>query len=347
MTAQLTEPLTAEPTLTTPVAPQAAARRRPGLALLAWLGRTLAVTVPVFLLATLVTFLLGAFSGLSPAGQLLGDAATPEDVARVNAQLGLDRPVLVQYVDWLGHVVRGDLGTSWLNGVGVAQQIGQRLEVSLSVAGFALVIGVVVGTALGVLAAVRQGSWVDRAVTAFCTLISTLPPFVVSIGLIVVFCVLFPLFPSAGYVSPTEDPSAWLTLITLPAIALSLDAVSDIARQLRTGLVAAQRENYVVGLVVRGLPPRRILLRHVLRNGSGPALSVLGLRVPMLIGGAVVTESIFGMAGFGRFAADGAVRGDVPVVQGTLVVAIVVVLLFNLLVNAALVRLRPAAQRGS
>ncbi|SDE53686.1 ABC transporter permease [Pseudonocardia oroxyli] len=332
------------PAYATSVAVPVPRRRR--FALLRLLGRTIGVTVPVFLLATLVTFLLGAFSGLSPAGQLLGDAATPADVARVNAELGLDRPVLVQYVDWLGHVVRGDLGTSWLNGVSVTEQIGQRLEVSLSVAGFALVIGVVVGTALGVLAAVRQGSWTDRAVTAFCTLISTLPPFVVSIGLIVVFCVLFPLFPSAGYVSPTENLSAWLTLITLPAVALSLDAVSDIARQLRTGLVAAQRENYVVGLVVRGLPPRRILWRHVLRNGSGPALSVLGLRVPMLIGGAVVTESIFGMAGFGRFAADGAVRGDVPVVQGTLVVAIVVVLLFNLLVNAALVRLRPAAQRG-
>jgi peptide/nickel transport system permease protein len=321
--------------------------RRPLLPVLRWCGRTLAVTVPVFLFATLVTYLLGAVSGLSPAGRLLGDAATPGDVARVNAELGLDRPVLVQYADWLSRIVRGDLGTSWLNGVGVSEQIGQRLEVSLSVAGFALLIGLVAGTALGILAATHQGRWIDRAVTGFCTLISTLPPFVVAIGLIVVFCVLLPVFPSAGYVSPSEDPAAWIALITLPAVALSLDAVSDIARQLRTGLVAAQRENYVLGAVVRGLSPRRILWGHVLRNGAGPAFSVLGLRVPMLIGGAVVTESIFGMAGFGRFAADGAVRGDVPVVQGTLVVAIVLVLLFNLLVNALLVRLRPAAQRGT
>lgn len=314
---------------------------------LKWLGRTLLVTIPVFLFATFITYLLGAVSGLSPAGQMLGDAATPADVARVNAELGLDRPVLVQYADWLTRILRGDLGTSWLNGVGVAEQIGQRLEVSLSVAGLALVIGVVAGTALGVLAAVWQGSWFDRAVTVLCTVVSTLPPFVVAIALIVVFSVLIPLVPSAGYVSPSQSVGMWLALIILPAVALSLDAVSDIARQLRAGVVAAYRENYVVGAIVRGLSPRRILFVHVLRNGAGPAFTVLGMRVPMLIGGAIVTESIFGMAGFGRFAADGALRGDVPVVQGTLVVAIVLVLAFNLLVNAALVRLRPAAQRGT
>lgn len=314
---------------------------------LKWLGRTLLVTIPVFLFATFITYLLGAVSGLSPAGQMLGDAATPADVARVNAELGLDRPVLVQYADWLTRILRGDLGTSWLNGVGVAEQIGQRLEVSLSVAGLALVIGVVAGTALGVLAAVWQGSWFDRAVTVLCTVVSTLPPFVVAIALIVVFSVLIPLVPSAGYVSPSQSVGMWLALIILPAVALSLDAVSDIARQLRAGVVAAYRENYVVGAIVRGLSPRRILFVHVLRNGAGPAFTVLGMRVPMLIGGAIVTESIFGMAGFGRVAADGARRGDVPVVQGTLVVAIVLVLAFNLLVNAALVRLRPAAQRGT
>ncbi|MDT7706703.1 MAG: peptide/nickel transport system permease protein [Pseudonocardiales bacterium] len=316
------------------------------MGLLRWLGRTLAVTVPVFLLATAVTFVLGAVSGLSPAGRLLGDAATPADVARVNAELGLDRPLVVQYVDWLGRVLHGDLGTSWLNGVSVSEQIGQRLEVSLSVAGLALVIGVVAGAALGILAAVFAGSWFDRAVTVVCTVISTLPPFVVGIGLIVVFCVLFPLVPSAGYVSPTQDVGLWFSLIILPSVALSLDAVSDIARQLRGGVVTAYRENYVVGAVVRGLSPRRILFVHVLRNGAGPAFTVLGMRVPMLIGSAVVTESIFGMPGFGRFAADGALRGDVPVVQGTLVVAIVIVLAFNVAVNAALVRLRPSAQRG-
>jgi peptide/nickel transport system permease protein len=345
------EAVTADPVVgaAAPGRPRVASRDRAAhrvRAVLLWLLRTVLVVVPVFVFSTVITFALGAASGLNPAAALAGDNATPEMIASIEAQYGLDQPLAVQYLHWIGGILTGDFGTSWFNNTPVAELIGQRLAISASIAGFALLIGLVFGTLLGLVAAVNQGRFVDRAITAFSSFISTLPPFVVSIGLIVVFCVLVPVFPSAGYVSPAEDPSAWLTLITLPAIALSLDAVSDIARQLRTGLVAAQRENYVTGAIVRGLSPRRILWGHVLRNGAGPALSVLGLRVPMLIGGAVVTESIFGMAGFGRFAADGAVRGDVPVVQGTLVVAIVVVLVFNLLVNAVLVRLRPAAGRG-
>ena len=310
-----------------------------------WLGRTILVVVPVFVLATLLTFLLGAASGLSPAGLMLGDAATAEDVARVNARFGLDQPVAVQYLQWFASLLRGDLGTSWFNGLPVAELIVQRLGVSLSVAGLALVIGVTLGTALGVLAAVRRGRWIDRGVTAVASVLSTVPAFVVGVGLILVFCVLLRWFPSSGYVDPAVDAGRWLSLITLPAIALSLDTAADLARQLRTGLVGAYDENYVTGAVVRGLSPRRILLVHVLRNGAGPAVAVLGMHIPRLIGGAVITESIFAMPGFGRLTAESALRGDVPVVQGTLVVAIVLVLACSLLVNGLLVRLRPGAER--
>ncbi|WP_246278841.1 ABC transporter permease subunit [Phytohabitans rumicis] len=139
---------------------------------------------------------------------------------------------------------------------------------------------------------------------------------------------------------------AWLAHITLPAIALSFDTVSDVARQLRAGLVAAYRENYVTGAVVRGLSPRRIFFRHVLRNGIGPSVAVLGLKFPNLLGGAVVTEAIFGMPGFGQFAAGSAQRGDVPAVQGVLVVSVVLVVVFNLLVNIVLGRVAPASARG-
>jgi len=311
-----------------------------------WLLRTAAIVIPVFLFATFITYALGAVSGLSPAGLKLGDSATDADVARVNAEFGLDQPLPIRYLSWLGGILQGDLGTSWFNDLAVAPQILQRLEVSVSVAGLALLIGIVGGTALGLLAAVTRGSIIDRGVTAFCTLIATLPPFVVAIALIVVFSVTLRWLPSAGYVSPSVDLGRWLSLIILPAVALSLDTVADLARQLRTGLAGAYRENYVTGAIVRGLSKRRILFVHVLRNGSGPALAILGMRVPALLGGAVVTESIFGMAGFGRFASESALRGDVPVVQGTLVVAIVLVLAFNLLVNGLLVRLRPAARRA-
>lgn len=321
-----------------------ALRTLKGIAL--WVVRTIAIVVPVFLFATFVTYLLGAASGLSPAGLKLGDAATTADVARVNAQLGLDQPLIVRYGTWLGQILHGNLGTSWFNDLPVAPQLFERLGISVSIAGYALIIGVVFGFGLGLLAAVRRGTWVDRIVTAFATLISTLPPFVVAIVLIIVFCVTLRWLPSGGYVSPTVNFGMWLTLITLPAIALSLDTVADLARQLRTGLVAAYDDHYVTGAIVRGFSRRRVLFVHVLRNGAGPALSVLGLRAPALIGGAVVTESIFGMEGFGRFASESALRGDVPVVQGVLVVAIVLVLVFNLVVNALLARLLPASRRG-
>ncbi|MGC0379606.1 ABC transporter permease [Streptomyces sp. SAI-229] len=310
------------------------------------LARSVAVFVPVFLVATFVTFALRSLSGLSPARIQLGEEATPEAVARIEAQWGLDRPFLVQYGDWLGGVLRGELGTSWTNGADISTLIGLGLGVSLSVATFALVIGVVVGFALGTLAALRRTTWVDRAVTGFVTVVSVMPAFVVGIVLVAVLAVQLNLFPSAGYVPAEQGLGPWLAHITLPALALSFDVIADVARQLRSGLVAAYRENYVTGAVVRGLSPRRIFFVHVLRNGLGPTLATLGLKFPALVGASVVTEWIFGLQGFGRFANDSAQAGDVPAVQGVLVVSIALVVAFNLVVDLVLARVTPASQRG-
>ncbi|QJU53897.1 ABC transporter permease [Herbiconiux sp. KACC 21604] len=340
--------------LAAPLAPRAAELRHPVRGdgwrrvrtVLWWLARTLLVVVPVFLFSTLITFALGAASGLNPAAALAGDNATPEMIAQINAQYGLDQPFFAQYLQWIGGVLTGDLGTSWFNNTPVAELIGQRLAISASIAGFALVLGVVFGTLLGLVAAVNQGRFVDRAVTAVASFMSTLPPFVVSIGLIVVLSIWLHLLPSAGYVPPQQDFWRWLSLITMPAIALSLDTVAELARQLRTGLVSTLHENYITGAVVRGLSRRRVLFGHALRNGAGPAVAILGMKVPTLLGGAVVTETIFSMPGFGMLSADSALRGDVPVVQGTLVVAIVLVLFCNVVVNVVLGSLRPASRRG-
>jgi peptide/nickel transport system permease protein len=218
--------------------------------------------------------------------------------------------------------------------------------VSLSVAVLALVIGVVVGFLLGTVAALRRTTWVDRAVTGFVTVVSVMPAFVVGIVLVEIFAVGLDLLPSAGYVPAAAGVGPWLAHIILPALALCLDVVADVARQLRAGLVNAYQENYVLGAVVRGLSPRRIFFRHVLRNGMGPALATLGLKFPALVGASVVTEWIFGLQGFGRFANDSAQAGDVPAVQGVLVVSIALVVTFNLIVNIVLGRVTPAAQRG-
>lgn len=310
------------------------------------LGRTLAVFVPVFFLGTFITFALRQLSGLSPAHLQLGESATPDKVAQLEAQWGLDQPFLTQYWTWLTSVLHGDLGLSWVDGTSISSALVGRAIVSLSIAGLALVIGVTLGFALGTLAALWQTTWVDRAITGFTTVISVMPSFVVGIALVAVFAVTLGWFPSAGYVPVSQGVTPWFEHIWLPALAISFDTIADVARQLRAGLIGAYRENYVVGAVVRGLGPRRIFFVHVLRNGVGPALTVLGMKFPNLLGGAVVTEAIFGLAGYGKYAADSAQRGDVPAVQGVLVISIVVVVVFNLLVNTALVKITPASARG-
>lgn len=309
--------------------------------------RSVIVFTTVFFFATLLTFALQGLSGLSPAHLQLSESATPEAVAALEHEWGLDLPLWQQYLNWFGGILQGDLGRSWYNGANISLLLTSRAAISLSVAGLALTIGVTFGFILGVTAAKFQTTWIDRTITTFTTFISVLPPFVVGIALVTVFAVWLNWFPSAGYVSIERGGiGPWLNHIWLPALALSLEAVADIARQLRVGLIQASRENYVTGALVRGLSSRRIFWSHILRNGSGPALTMLGMKFPNLIGGAVVTEAVFGLAGYGRFAADAASRGDVPAVQGVLVLAIVLVVIFNLLVNLLLVRLSPASARG-
>ncbi|GEK87091.1 ABC transporter permease [Microbacterium aerolatum] len=338
-------PATAPVTATT--SPQPSTPRAWGGRLAGLLGSTVLIVVPVFIFATLITFLLGAVSGLSPAASLSGDEATPERIAQINAELGIDQPLILRYLNWMGSLLTGDLGVSWYNGFSVSELIGQRLAVTASIVSVALVLGVSVGVLLGIVAAVNQGRPIDRAITAVTTVVSTLPPFVVSIGLIVIFSVWLHLLPSSGYVPFGENPGLWFQLIIMPAVALSLDPAADLARQLRTGLVHTLAQPYITGAVVRGLHPRRILVVHALRNGAGPAVAVLGMKIPALLGGAVVTETIFNMPGFGLLSADSALRGDVPVVQGTLVVAIVLVLAFNVLVNVSLNALQPGSRRAT
>jgi peptide/nickel transport system permease protein len=316
--------------------------RRIGFAVL----RPFLIFIPVFLFGTFITFLLGTISGLNPAYVQLGDAATPSAVARLNHQYGLDRPFLVQYWSWFTDLLHGSLGVSWVDGIPISTLISQRIVISLSVAAVALVLGIVIGGIFGTLAAVFQTSWIDRLVTVFTSLMSSMPPFTVGIILVALFAVQLRLLPSAGYVSLNAGFGVWFSHVILPAIALSFDMIAGVARQLRAGLVSASGQNYVIGATVHGLSPQRIFFVHVLRNGGGPALALLGLNFPGLLGGAVVTETVFGLAGYGVFASTSALHGDVPAVQGVLVVSIVVVVGFNLIVNILLNRIDPAAKRG-
>ncbi|WP_446041989.1 ABC transporter permease [Streptomyces sp. SID1121] len=310
------------------------------------LGRVLAVTATVFVLASLLTFALGALSDANPAAAVLGDQATPADIARMQAEFGLDRPLYAQYLSWLGHALTGDLGVSWFTSAPVADSIAQALPVDLSIAGLALLLAVLLGGGAGIGAALDNGGRFDRAVTLVCSVLATLPPFLIGIVLIVIFAVQLGALPTGGYVPLGESPAEWLRYAILPAFALSLDAAASLARQLRTSLVGALRENYVTGAEMRGFSSRRVLFGHVLRNAAGPALSVLGLSVPVILGGAVVTEKIFNLPGIAQLSLQSAEQHDIPVIQGTLLVTVVVVLIANIAVNAALAALNPAARRA-
>lgn len=315
-----------------------------GRGLVAVLRETAGI-VFVFILATVVTFALGALSDLGPAATVLGDSASPEAVANLNREFGLDRPLIVQYLHWLGSMLGGDLGRSWFHNEDVATLIGQRLEVTLSVAAVALTIGIVSGVTLGIVAGLKQGTGADRGITLFASIISALPPFVVAIFLILIVCVWLRLLPSAGYAPLGDGFWSWLARVILPGIALSLEVIADIARQLRSGLVSVMRENYITAAIVRGYSMPRIVLVHVLRNAASPALSTLALRAPGVLGGAVITESIFNMVGYAGLTTEAALGGDVPIVVGTLAIGVVIVLAFSLLINILIIGLEPAGRR--
>ena len=312
-------------------------RRRRGRVALTRIGGGLAVLVPIVFLSSFITYCLGALSNSNPAATILGqDAATPAAVARMDKYLGLDHPLLVQYWNWLVQAVHGNLGRSYFTQIPVSQSISQRLPVDLSIAILAVILAVIIGGTAGTVAAIRRGGWFDRGVTVVCSAVSTLPAFVVGIILVVLFAVSVHAFPANGYVGPTNGVGPWLGHIFLPSLALALQVSADIARQLRTSLVRVLEQNYIVGAKVRGLPYRRILVRHALRNATGPALVILGVDFPQMLAGAVAAEAVFSLPGLGQLLLESAETRDIPVVQGLLLVISTFVIVVNLLINTTL-----------
>jgi peptide/nickel transport system permease protein len=313
------------------------APRRRARAAAARIGSGIGVLLPILVLSSFITYSLGALSNSDPAATILGqDAATPAAVAHLNHVLGLDKPLIVQYWDWLSRAVRGNLGTSYFTQIPVSQSIAQRLPVDLSIAILAIILAVIIGGTAGTAAAVWRGGWFDRGVTIACSAVSTLPAFVVGIILVVIFAVAARLLPANGYVGPAQGIGPWLEHIVLPALALALQVAADVARQLRTSLVAVLEQNYITGARVRGLPYRRILVRHALRNAAGPALVILGNDFPIMLAGAVAAEAVFSLPGLGQLLLNAAQTRDIPVVQGVLLVVSTFVVVVNLVVNTLL-----------
>jgi peptide/nickel transport system permease protein len=304
-----------------------------------------ATVIPVAFIASLITFGLTYLSPASPAAELLGSAATPASIRAMTHTLGLDRSFVSQYWSWLLGALHGNLGTSYFTKIPVSTSIAQRLPVDLSIAAIAVIISFALGLTGGILAAKFRGRPLDNVITGACSIMLTVPEFLIAIALIIVFAVKLRLFPSLGYVDPTASVTGWFSHIILPSIALSLEPAADFTRQLRTALVGVLDENFVTGAVVRGLSARRVLFRHALRNALPAPVTALGLHLPRLIGGAVIVELIFSLPGIGQYALQGAQTHDIPVIQGMLITVIALVLVVNVTVNLLVSWLRPSTGR--
>ena len=305
-----------------------------------FLLRRIGSGVALIAVTATVTFILTSLTGTDPGRRILGNNATLDAVATKNQDLGLDRPLLVRFWDWILGAVRGDLGTSWFNNQSVSKSIADALPITLSLVIAAVVLTGVVAAAIGVLAAVR-GGWLDRVVQVVSIVGFAVPNFLVALLLALVFAVNLGWFPAIGYTPFSENPSQWLLSITLPALSLAGGAIATVSTQTRGSMIDVLEQDYIRTLRSRGLPVRSILFKHALRNAAPPSLTVLSLQFIALVSGAVVIEKVFGLNGVGQLATSAASQGDVPVVLGVVVMVVLIVVVVNLLVDIALGWLNP------
>ncbi|MGY1743033.1 MULTISPECIES: ABC transporter permease [unclassified Blastococcus] len=306
--------------------------------------RRLATGLVLAVLVTFITYLLLSPSFDDVVTNRLGPAGgTPEAAAALKADLGLDRPLVVQYLDWLGGVVRGDFGISYFTSQPVGDAVASRLAVTLSIVLVALAISVVVSVALGVLAASRGGV-VDRVVQSVSLIGHLVPSLLIAIGLVYLFSVQLGWLPATGYTPLSEDPVGWLKSITIPVIALVVGGIANLSAQIRGAMIDELHKDYVRTLRTRGIGARSILLRHVLRNAAGPALTVLSLEFLTMLGGALIIESVFALPGYGAFAFASSLQGDIPVIMGITLFGVLLVVGVNLVTDLVNGWLNPKAR---
>lgn len=289
---------------------------------------------------SVVTFGLLFLDSANIARRILGQNATAELVAQKSAELGLDRPLAVQYWDWLTSALTGDLGRSWFNGQLVSVSLGGRLSVSLSLVIGATVISAILAIVLGVLAA-RRGGWVDAVVQFISVIGFAIPGFLIALYLVLIFAINLHWFKATGYIPITQSFSGWLASVTLPIAALSIGAIAAVAQQVRGSVVDAMSRDYVRTLRARGLSSGSVVYKHVLRNAGGPALAVLAVQFIGLLGGAVIVEQVFALPGMGQLTVSATTQGDIPVVMGVVIAFAVIVLIVNLVIDLAQAALNP------
>jgi peptide/nickel transport system permease protein len=298
--------------------------------MLAYILRRLAGMLAVMLIVAVIVFVIARVVPGDPAAVMLGSAATPEDVAALRSRLGLDQPLLAQFIIYLRQIVTLDLGQSIFLNQPVAQALAQRAELTATLTLMAAGIAVLIGVPVGLLSAVRRGTGLDQAVVAFAMLAASVPSFWIGLTLIKYLAVDLRWFPVAGYGPPGATFAERLQYLILPAIALGIPNSALILRFTRTSMLDVLGEDYVRTARAKGLPPGVVVLKHAFRNALIPVVTVVGLTVAVLIGGAIVTETVFGLPGVGNLIVSAVLRRDYPVIQGALLVISGIYVLINL-----------------
>lgn len=313
--------------------------------MLRFLMQRLLALIPVLLVVAVVVFLILRLTPGDPAAVIAGNNATNEDIDRIRAQLGLTQPLLTQFMIWLGNVVQGDLGYSFYLNKPVTELIAQRIEPTLSLAAGTLVLAVLVAVPLGTLAAWRMGGWLDRMLSGFAVAGFSVPVFVVGYVLIYVFAIELQWLPVQGYRRLfgefSQGVSAWAAQLVLPWLTLATIYVALIARVTRASVSEALTEDYIRTARAKGITESMVLLRHALANAAVPIVTVIGIGMALLIGGVVVTETVFSIPGLGSLTVDAVLNRDFPVIQGVVLFFSLLYVLINLLVDLSYLWLDP------
>ena len=308
----------------------------------AYIFRRILATIPVMGVVAIFVFLLLHLTPGDPATVIAGDYASPADVERIREQLGLNEPLHVQFIEWVGRLFHGDLGTSIFSQLPVSHLIAQRIEPTIALALTTIIFAVAIAVPLGVLAAWKSGTWVDRVIMIFAVLGFSVPIFVIAYSMIWGFSIKLHWFPVQGYKSIFKDGFIpFIRHITLPTVALGFFYIALIARITRASVMEVLTEDYIRTAHSKGLASKVVLLRHALKNASVPIVTIIGIGIGLLLGGVVVTESVFNIPGLGRLTVDSILRRDYPIIQGMILFFSGIYVVINLLVDISYTFLDP------
>ncbi|MFC4351739.1 ABC transporter permease [Fodinicurvata halophila] len=301
--------------------------------MLGYIIRRILAVIPVMLIVAIFVFLMLRLSPGDPAAILAGDSATTAQIEQIRTELGLNDPLYVQFVTWMGQLLQGDLGTSLISKTEVTGMIGNRIFPTINLAVMTIIISVLLAVPMGVMAAWKHRTWADYLVMSFSVLGFSIPVFVIGYIFIGIFALELRLLPVQGYAAPSEGILEFLQRLILPSLTLATIYVALIARMTRASMLEVLGEDYIRTARAKGVKENAVLFRHALRNAAVPILTIIGIGFALLIGGVVVTESVFNIPGIGRLTVDAILARDYPVIQALILLTAGVYVLVNLIID--------------